>query len=371
LSWPVVSVKDICELKYGKALKASARSDAGYPVVGAGGVVGAHAEALIGGPSIVVGRKGSIGSLTYLVEPSWPIDTTYYVTESGTEADLRWLYWALQSLGLNGMNKSAAVPGLNREDVYRLALALPPLPEQRRIASILDRVQEMQTQRDETIRQLDSLPGHIYMQRFGARLDPISPLEDWLAQGKNSMRTGPFGSQMLVEEFVDSGVAVLGIDNVRNNSFQSGANRHITLEKYKELARYKVYADDVLITIMGTVGRACVVPAAIPLSITSKHLCALTLDRDRLLPGYLQAYILNHPIARKHLGESQKGAIMAGLNMSILRRLPVLVPSMREQQRFIADIADVSATRVSALTHQSALSELAMSLQHRAFKGEL
>jgi type I restriction enzyme S subunit len=189
LSWPVVSVKDICQLRYGKALKASARSDAGYPVVGSGGVVGAHAEALIGGPSIVVGRKGSIGSLTYLEEPSWPIDTTYYVTESGTEADLRWLYWALQSLGLNGMNKSAAVPGLNREDVYRLALPLPPLPEQRRITSILDQADELRRSLGVRVAILEEMQTSVFLDlasRSDARSVPLSEIATTTSGGTPS-----------------------------------------------------------------------------------------------------------------------------------------------------------------------------------------
>ena len=115
--WGERRVEDILELSYGKALKASERAAGNVPVYGSGGVTGYHDEALVAGPSIVVGRKGTVGVLYWEDRPFFPIDTVFYVKP---KAPLTFCYYQLQTLGLEAMNTDAAVPGLNRNNVYRL-----------------------------------------------------------------------------------------------------------------------------------------------------------------------------------------------------------------------------------------------------------
>jgi len=76
-----------------------------------------HDTALVDGPSIIVGRKGTVGSLYWEDGPFYPIDTTFYVRP---KVELTFCYYLLQGLGLENMNTDAAVPGLNRNNAYRL-----------------------------------------------------------------------------------------------------------------------------------------------------------------------------------------------------------------------------------------------------------
>jgi type I restriction enzyme S subunit len=117
--WGQKRVEDILELAYGKALKASERTAGPIPVYGSGGVTGYHNEALVEGPSIIVGRKGTVGVLYWEDRPFFPIDTVFYVKP---RAPLTFCYYHLQTLGLESMNTDAAVPGLNRSNVYRLSV---------------------------------------------------------------------------------------------------------------------------------------------------------------------------------------------------------------------------------------------------------
>lgn len=119
--WAVKNLGDAIQLKYGKALKADARILGDVAVVGSSGVVGWHNSALISGPSIVVGRKGNVGSVVWLDGPSWPIDTTYYVE---TELPLRFVVEQLRSIEFT--NSHSAVPGLSREAAYARPFLIPP-----------------------------------------------------------------------------------------------------------------------------------------------------------------------------------------------------------------------------------------------------
>ena len=178
-TWGRVNLGSVCQFRYGKSLPAKARSGSSFPVVGSGGVVGYHDQALLNGPGIVVGRKGSIGSVTWLDDPYWPIDTAYYIETDPALIDLRYLFHALKSLPLESMNKSAAIPGLNRDDAYRLEITLPPLDEQRRIADILDRASELQTKvasRDSLLREFLSSSFHDISTNYPAKSTPLGKI---------------------------------------------------------------------------------------------------------------------------------------------------------------------------------------------------
>lgn len=121
--WKVQRVGMVLELVYGKALKSTNRQEGNVPVYGSGGITGFHNTPLVTHASIIVGRKGTVGSLYWEDDPFFPIDTTYYVRPLA--APLSFCYYTMQTLGLEQMNTDAAVPGLNRENVYRLELVLP------------------------------------------------------------------------------------------------------------------------------------------------------------------------------------------------------------------------------------------------------
>jgi type I restriction enzyme S subunit len=119
--WTVARLGDVIELRYGKALKASARKGGSVAVVGSSGVVGWHNEPLISGPAVVVGRKGNVGSVIWVQGESWPIDTTYYVS---TDLPLHFVYRLLREVEF--IDSHAAIPGLSRDQAYMIKVLVPP-----------------------------------------------------------------------------------------------------------------------------------------------------------------------------------------------------------------------------------------------------
>lgn len=259
-------------------------------------------------------------------------------------------------------------------EVFKIEIPLPPLAEQKRIAGILDAADALRAKRREALAQLDTLLQSTFLHMFGDPVTagwPIETVETIAHKEKGSIRTGPFGSQLLHGEFVEEGISVLGIDNAVGNEFRKGEARFITPEKYKQLRRYTVHPGDVLITIMGTCGRCAVVPQDIGTAINTKHLCCITLDPEKCIAAFLHAYFLRHPMARTYLERNAKGAIMSGLNMAIIKRLPIPLPPLDLQRRFAAIVESVERQKARMRAHLAELDSLFASLQSRAFNGEL
>ena len=138
--WDVKRIGDMIELAYGKALKSTDRQEGSVPVYGSGGITGYHNEALVPHGAIIVGRKGTVGSLYWEDEPFFPIDTTFYVKPKAVP--MTYCFYVMKTLGLDKMNTDAAVPGLNRENVYRLELVNPSTSVLNAFDRLVSRIRE-------------------------------------------------------------------------------------------------------------------------------------------------------------------------------------------------------------------------------------
>jgi len=265
----------------------------------------------------------------------------------------------------------ANLPRLSPTVLAAFEVPLPPLTEQRRITAILDQADALRAKRRQVLAHLEDLTRSIFLAMFSPYRGQVRTVQEIAVAEMGSIRTGPFGSQLLHSEFVDEGIAVLGIDNVVANSFRWSQRRFISPEKYESLKRYTVIPDDVLITIMGTCGRCVVVPDDIPTAINTKHLCAISVDRTKVVPEFVRASFLWHPDTRRFLVRRAKGSIMAGLNMGIIKEMPLPVPPMDQQTAFVGRLRD--ARDQLSLSESSALQfeMLLQTLQSRAFAGSL
>jgi type I restriction enzyme S subunit len=260
----------------------------------------------------------------------------------------------------------ASYPAVSDRIVKNSQMPAPPIPEQRRIAAVLDHADTLRAKRRQVLEHLDALTAAVFRDMF-AGVEASATVEDV----SSLVRTGPFGSQLLHSEFVDEGIAVLGLDNVVGNEFRWGNRRFITEAKYQQLKRYTVRPGDVLISIMGTTGRCVVVPHDIPTAINTKHICAITPDAAKMDSAFMRAAFLWHPCSQAHLRRQTKGSIMDGLNMGIIKKMPVPVPPLSRQREFAATARQVTDASDHVSLAAASDHELFASLQTRAFRGEL
>ena len=333
---------------------------------------------------IVFARTGATTGKSFLLRecPDRAVFASYLirVRPDVSRVEPRYLAWFFQTpeywRQITSSASGTAQPGVNASKLKNLEVAmLPPLAQQRRIADILDKADAIRRKRKKAIALTEELLRSAFLEMVGpAARDystwPVRTIESLAAQIPSAMRTGPFGSDLRHSEFVDEGIAVLGIDNAVQNRFAWSERRFITQEKYDDLLRYTVRPGDVIVTIMGTTGRSAVVPEDIPTAITTKHLATITLDRNQAEPEFVSQALFRHPEVLQQISAANRGAIMSGLNLGLIKALRIPVPPI-ERQREFARVTLHGRAVTARMATDTATDDLFNSLVARAFSGAL
>jgi len=371
-----IPLGQLFELKYGKSLRKDKRLQGNVPVYGSNGIVDYHNEFIVKKPTIVVGRKGSIGEAHLVPTPCWPIDTTYFVESLGNyDYSLEWLYRLLRTLKLQDLNRSAAIPGLNRDDVYRIKVKLPPLNDQKRIAHLLGKVEGLIARRKQHLQQLDDLLKSVFLEMFGDPITnpkgyPIKKLSEFYINHKEGTKCGPFGSALKRDELVETGIPVWNMDNIDSSGRMILPFRMwITEEKYRELQSYSVFDGDIIISRAGTVGKMCVAGMNGAPAIISTNLIRLRLG-PQLRPLHFVSLMT---YCKGRVGRLKTGAdgAFTHMNTGVLDKLEFPYPPVDLQDQFAAIVEKVEGLKSRYQQSLAELENLYSALSQKAFKGEL
>ncbi len=325
------------------------------------GLANSTSKVIPAGTNIFAARMG-VGAVVRYPFPV-AINQDLMALTPSSALDPGYLYFWLQARkeAFVAVATGTTVKGIRKDVLLSSPMVLPPLDEQRRIAEVLRSV-------DQAIAATAALLDGVKIAKQGTMEAVLSGgfdkvrLESLLADTRYPMRSGPFGSALLKSELQPEGIPFLGIDNVQVERFVPVYRRFISDDKYRELARYTVYPGDVMVTIMGTVGRCCVVPPDVGTAISSKHVWTLTIDQGRYSPALLAWQINHSPAVLAQLLGSAQGGIMSAISSGTLRDLLVPLPSPDEVRQIEAllfsfnnQIAALEAEQVAASALKAAL----------------
>ena len=291
-----------------------------------------------------------------------------------------YLFYFLRTPGTVNLATSrcsgANLPRLGPKQLASFQIPLPPFEEQKRIAEILDAADALRAKRREAIAQLDTLLQSTFLDMFG---DPVvnpmgwhvARLEDYFSKTRAGTCCGPFGSALKKHEYVEDGIPVWGIDNVKPNEFIQERSLFITPAKFARLRRYSVDPGDILISRAGTVGRMCVALPTVEQSIIGSNLIRLTLNPGAMLPVYFTCLYTFCGERLPGLRTSGDNKSYSFLNTTRLKSLVVPLPPLNLQHRFAAIVQSVEQQWASQRGHLAELDTLFASLQARAFRGDL
>jgi type I restriction enzyme S subunit len=195
-----------------------------------------------------------------------------------------------------------------------------------------------------------------------------------LAEGtRHALKAGPFGSSLKKEYYVPNGYKIYGQEQViRGDPFYG--DYYVDENRYHKLRSCAVKPGDVLVSLVGTIGKVFILPDDIQPGIINPRLAKLSLDKRIVRPRYVQLYLQSASV-REYFSLSSHGGTMDILNLTILKALPVPLPSPQEQDAILrgidrrASIADQMFGGIEDDLVRAA--HLRQSILKRAFEGAL
>ena len=270
---------------------------------------------------------------------------------------------------VDGSTFGSKMPRASWEFVGGMEVTTPPLPEQTQIAAFLDRetakIDGLVAEQRRLMALLKEKRQAVISHAVTRGLNPHAPLKpsgiEWLGDVPahwevirlkklvTESMSGPYGASLTKGMYSTAGYRVYGQQQVIPDDFSVG-DYYIPEEKFEEMRRYAVFPDDVLISVMGTIGQVAVVPVNVEPGIINPRLVRYRCN-TQIRPRYLQQVLMSRQ-HQEHLLFESKGSTMDGLNMQTLGRVSVPLPPIPEQGQILEYVLD-QASKFDTLTTEA------------------
>jgi len=240
----------------------------------------------------------------------------------------------------------ANLPRLDPKLLVEYEIPLPPLTEQKRIASLLARADRLRQLRRTAHDLGDALLQSVFLELFG---DPLVNDKGWKVRNLRSISSkfsdGPFGSDLKSEHYVPEGVRVIRLQNVGVGNLIDDDQAYISEEHFAELSKHRCLPGDVIVGTLGDPNlRAMILPDSIPQAL-NKADCIQIRVNPKYCNNQFVCWLLNMPQTLQLASGMIHGQTRARINMGRLAELEVPVPPLSLQEEFAGVVARVESLR--------------------------
>lgn len=369
----------------------------------------ARARALVAQPGDVLLNStgtGTIGrSCIFNAQGDFTVDS--HVTVLRPTADLldsRWLdlllrsSWGQRHLETHCYSGSTNQIELSRTQLTLSRFPIPPLPEQRRIAEILDKVDEAIRKTEEVIAKLKQVKAGLLHDLLTRGIDEHGQLRDPIAhpeQFKDSLLgriprewrvsnigdvaisgvDGPFGSNLKTEHYVDPpGVRVVRLQNIGTGFFNDTDKAFVSEQRAQLLSRHEVAPGDLIIASLGDdnhpIARACIYPDSLNPGIVKADCFRFRLDQTVAQHRYV-SYVLTCGTTRTEINRLAQGVTRDRINLSTVRQIRFRLPPLAEQLRIIGAVESISAGQEAEVQYLQKLISVKSGLMNYLLTGQV
>ncbi len=325
--WKECSLGEVITLQRGFDITQNQQQVGGYPVVSSSGIKSYHNEWKVKGPGVVIGRKGTLGTVFYIKSDFWAHDTTLWVKDFHSNDPL-FVYYFLKEFDLGRYDVGSSNPTLNRNHVHLLPALLPSLPEQKSIAQVLSSLDDKIDLLHRQNKTLESIAETLFRQCFIEEAQ-----EDWEETNLSDHTEVYRGLSYKGSGLSDVGGG-LPMHNL-NSIFEGGGYKESGIKYYsgefKE--RHIVKAGDIIVanTEQGhdfmLIGFPAVVPVCFGESgLFSQHIYRLVPRSNSYLTVAFLYYLLMKPLVREQITSATNGSTVNMLAIDGLQRPKFKLP---------------------------------------------
>lgn len=320
--------------------------------------------------TLVLSYKLSIGKVGITQKPMYTNEAIASLTELDSQVDINYLYWALQHIDLlENADRAAMGKTLNKAKLSEVKIPLPPLAEQRRIASILDQADDLRQKRQQAIEKLDQLLQATFIDMFG---DPVSNPKGWEKKKIKQVLTKLTDGTHHSPPAMDEGIPYITAKHIKEGfiDFYSKPT-FVSIEDHKAIySRCDPKQGDVLYIKDGaTTGIASINYFNFEFSLLSS-VALLRPDSNLITNDYLESW-LNHKTVKQNILQNMGGAAIKRLTLAKIKDLDILVPNLENQNIFSKVKRQIYNQRQILERSLSIHDDLFQSLQNQAFSGTL
>lgn len=359
---PWVTPKDLSELS-GSDIAATPRtiSEAGLQSCGA---------RLLPANSVLLSSRAPIGHVAINKIPMATNQGFKSLVPDHSRVYTKFLYWWLRRNRalIESMGNGATFKEISKRLTESINISLPPIEEQRRIAAVLDEADALRAKRRLTLAKLDTLSQAIFIDMFGSPgMNPkgyeVAPMIELV----DSQRPITYGI-LKPGAHVPDGVPYVRVVDMVDRSVEVASLRRTTPRISAQYKRSVLLEGDLLLSIRGHVGRLAMVPSKVAGANITQDTARLAITGAE--PAYVLECLRSTEIQR-WMAVFIKGAAVRGINLTDVKKIPVPLPPLAEQQRFRALVDRVETSRAAHHRAVGQVDILVGSLQQRAFRGDL
>lgn len=335
--WSLKKLKYLAKILNGQDHKSVWNENGQYPIIGTGGEFGRADRYLHPGPSVILGRKGTIDKPQYIHGPFWSVDTAYF-TDIYPETDSRFFFYLCNTILFNMYKYGSAVPSMTQETLNNIFFATPSKSEQTAIASYLD---EKTSQIDELIAKKQRLIELLKEERNAVINEALSGEgKNWERKKLKHVLNSMYDTEHKTVPFFEDGeYCVARTSDIKNGTLIFEKMKKTDYYGYQEWTKRAIPEfEDILFTREAPAGEACVVPINLQICL-GQRMVLLKVNKEKLIPQFL-VYLIYSDSIKNYINNLSQGSTVSHLNMGDIPNIPILLPCLEDQMILINNILE-------------------------------